>query len=237
MAPGALLALVGLALVDSTSVGTLVLPLLMLVHPRVSASRVLIYLTTISLFYLAFGVALLTGADLLGDLAADLSGTPGADHLQLATGIGLLLVSFWPDTAWAKRAAARRKAEGAPPRAQTWADAIATSEGKVSTVIGVALVAGLIEAASMVPYLGAVALISTSDLGPGGRLGVLAGYVMVMALPALLLLLVRLSLHQRAEPTLRRLSAWLAARAGGAVWWVIGIIGFLLAADAATRIF
>lgn len=236
MALAALLGLVALALVDSTSVGTLVLPLLMLVHPRVSASRVLIYLATISAFYLVLGIALLAGADLLGEVGATLSGNATVDRVQLAVGAGLFLVSFWPDTPSAKRAKERREAEGVPPRAQRWADAVATSEGRIGTVIGVALVAGLIEAASMVPYLGAVALISTSDLQTGGRLLVLVGYVLVMALPAVLLLLVRLALRRRAEPTLARFSGWMAARTRGAIWWVIGIIGFLLAGDAVTRL-
>lgn len=237
MGSAALLGLAALALVDSTSVGTLVLPLLMLVHPRVRPARVLLYLATISLFYLALGGALLAGADLVVGLGSALDGGGTVDLVQLGVGLALLLLSFWPDTPWAKRNAARREAAGEPGRAQRWADLVATSAGRPRAVVGVALAAGLIEAASMVPYLGAVALISTSDLGSTASFSVLVAYVALMTLPALVLLGLRVALHERITSRLTHLSAWLTARTSSALWWVIGIVGFLLAADAASRVF
>ncbi len=54
--------LAGLALVDSTSFGTLVIPLVLLVQPRVQAARIAVYLATIGTFYLALGLVLLGGA-------------------------------------------------------------------------------------------------------------------------------------------------------------------------------
>lgn len=44
--------LIGLALVDSTSLGTLVMPVWMIAHPRLRPSRVVLYLATIALFLL-----------------------------------------------------------------------------------------------------------------------------------------------------------------------------------------
>ena len=52
--------LAGLALLDSTSTGTLTIPAVMLLQPRVRFSRILGYLTTISLFYWGLGLALTT---------------------------------------------------------------------------------------------------------------------------------------------------------------------------------
>ncbi len=237
----ALLALAGLALVDSTSIGTLVLPVLMLAHPRVRASRVLVYLATISVFYLALGVALLFGADAVADSVADtvssLEGNRTVDVVQLVVGAGLVAVSFWPDTPWGKRAKARRLDEPASGRTGRWVDAVAADGAKVSTVVGVALLAGLIEAASMLPYLGAVAIVGSSDLVLPVQVGVLAAYVTVMVLPALALLAVRLAAHDWLAPRLGRVSGLLAGRVGGAIWWVVGIVGFLLVADAASRLF
>ncbi|WP_141015026.1 GAP family protein [Nocardioides sambongensis] len=237
MTIAALLGLIGLALVDSTSVGTLVLPLLMLTHPRMRASRVVVYLATISAFYLALGLALLAGADLLGELGEQVEESRTVDVVQLVVGVGLLVGSFWPDTPWAKRAAERRAADATPGRARRWVDTVAAADSRWSTVVGVALAAGLIEAASMLPYLGAVALISTSGLPPAGQVATLAGYVAVMSLPALILLVARMALHRQVSPTLERLSDWLARRTTGAIWWAIGIIGFLVATDAARRLF
>lgn len=237
----ALLALAGLAIVDSTSVGTLVLPVLMLAHPRVRASRVLIYLTTISGFYLVLGVVLLFGADALADTVADaagsLEGNRAVDVAQLVVGAALLAGSFWPETSWGKRARARRAQDPASGRTGRWADAVAADGARVSTVVGVALVAGLIEAASMLPYLGAVAIVGSSELALPGQVGVLAAYVTVMALPALALLAVRLAAHDWLSPRLGRVSALLTGQMSGAMWWVVGIVGFLLLADAAGRLF
>lgn len=237
----ALLALAGLALVDSTSIGTLVLPVLMLAHPRVRASRVLIYLTTISVFYLVLGVVLLFGADALADTVADaagsLEGNRAVDVVQLVVGAGLLAFSFWPETSWGKRAKARRASDPASGRTGRWVDAVVADGAKVTTVVGVALLAGLIEAASMLPYLGAVAIVGSSDLALPGQVGVLAAYVTVMALPALALLVVRLAAHDWLAPRLGRVSGVLTGQMSGAIWWVVGIVGFLLLADAAGRLF
>ncbi|TYL55191.1 GAP family protein [Nocardioides sp. BGMRC 2183] len=237
MTIAALLGLVGLALIDSTSVGTLVLPLLMLTHPRVRASRVVVYLATIGTFYLLLGLVLLGAADLLSDIGTRLDESRTVDVIQLVVGVCLLVGSFWPDTPWAKRAAEQRAADGTPSRARRWVDTVAAADAQWATVIGIALVAGLIEAAGMLPYLGAVALISTSDLTIAGQVATLAGYVVVMTLPALVLLGLRIALHDRISPLLQRVSDWIGQRTAGAVWWAIGIIGFLLAADAASRLF
>jgi Sap, sulfolipid-1-addressing protein len=237
----ALLALAGLAIVDSTSIGTLVLPVLMLAHPRVRASRVLIYLTTISLFYLALGVLLLVGAGALAATVTDavdsLEGNRAVDVVQLVVGAGLLAVSFWPDTRWGNRARARRAESPASGRTGRWVDTVVADGAKVSTVIGVALVAGLIEAASMLPYLGAVAIVGSSGLALPGQVGVLTAYVAVMVLPALALLAVRFAAHGWLSPRLGRVSAVLTGQMSGVIWWVVGIVGFLLCADAAGRLF
>ncbi len=237
MGTTALLALVGLALVDSTSVGTLVIPVLMLAHPKVRARRVMLYLATISVFYFALGIGLLAGANLLADAWGSLEGNHFVDWAQLVVGALMLGGSFWPDTPWAKQARARRESAGRPSRASRWAEAMTGDESGPSMTLGIALVAGLIEAASMLPYLGAVALIASSDLGFPARITVLAVYVLVMALPALVLLGVRLAAHNLLTPWLERLSAWLGGRVGGTLWWVVGILGFLLLADAAGRLF
>lgn len=58
----------------------------------------------------------------------------------------------------------------------------------VQLVVGVALVAGLVEVASMLPYLAAIGFLSQSSLSLPGRAGLLVGYCLVMVTPALLLM-------------------------------------------------
>ena len=236
MTPTVLLALAGLALVDSTSIGTLVLPLLMLVHPRVRADRVVIYLATLATFYLVLGAVILLVGDSVASALSSLDSSRALDWAQVVVGVGLLVGSFWPDTPWAKAAAQERAASGRPSRAQRWVDTIATGDGRVTTVAGVALVAGLIEAASMLPYLGALVLIGASGVPFVGQVGILAAYNLVMVVPALVLLGARLALRSRADALLERAAAWVGERVGGAVWWVVGIAGFFLAADAVNRL-
>lgn len=221
--------LAALALVDSTSFGTLVLPLVMLALPGIRAGRVLVYLATIAVFYWLLGLALLSGLPALLGLAGGAWQSEGAYWVQLVVGVMLLVISFWPDTPLAKRRAATRAASGRKGR---WERALTDETATVRTVAGVALLAGLVEAASMLPYLGAVGLLTTSSLPWIGQAAVLVAYVVVMCLPALVLLGIRVAAGRRLDPTLERLQAWVRTRSGNAMWWVVGIIGFLIAADA-----
>lgn len=232
--------LIGLALVDSTSFGTLGVPVWMLAHPRPRVSRVLLLFATIGLFYFALGLLLLGGADRLTTWFAQADGSRTVDWVQLVVGVLMLVGSFWPDTPWAKKRAARMAEAAAESptdgRRARWRERVTGPNATVGGVIGVAFVAGLIEAASMLPYLGAIALISTQAAPAAAKVGVLAAYVIVMLLPALGLLALRLALATRIEPVLARLDRWLSRAAGGAIWWIVGILGFFLAADGATRL-
>lgn len=158
--------LAGLALLDSTSFGTLVVPLVLLVQPRVRPARIVLYLATIGAFYLCLGLVLLGGA------------------------------------AWAR----------------------ATSMG-----VGDALSsAGLIEAASMLPYLAAIGILTTADVSFATGAAVLTGYVAVMLLPAALLLLVRVVSGPRLESPLTRLRDGVVRHTAGSLGWILGAVGVLL---------
>lgn len=53
-----------LALIDSTSFGTLLIPIWLLLHPgRIRSGRILVFLFTVAAFYFAVGVAVVLGAD------------------------------------------------------------------------------------------------------------------------------------------------------------------------------
>ncbi|MGL5861894.1 MAG: GAP family protein [Phycicoccus sp.] len=232
--------LAGLALADSTSFGTLGIPLVMLVHPRVRAGLIALHLAVLAAFYWLLGLVLLLAAErvtvLLDGLGERLDGNRTVDVVQLVVGAGMLAGSFGPDTPWAKRRAAARTARG-DGRQASMRERIAGDRATARAVVAVALLAGLVEAASMLPYLGAVGLITASGVSMPVGAGVLAGYVLVMSLPALVLLGARLAFAARVAPLLERLDAWMTRSTSGAVWWIVGIVGFFVAADAAGRLF
>ncbi len=229
--------LVVLALVDSTSAGTLGIPVWMLARQRIRTRPVLGYLATIALFYWVLGVSLLLGIDALTRVVGRLGDNPVVLWAQLVTGAALLAVSFLFDEKPAARRRARREARGVGPnRVERLKLAVVGEQATTRAVVVLALVAGVIEAASMLPYLAAMGLLTSSGLALGTQLVVLVGYVVVMAAPALVLLALRIGLARAVEPLLGRINAWFASRSDAMIGWVLGIVGVLLALDAADRL-
>ncbi|WP_083733679.1 GAP family protein [Actinomadura sp. CNU-125] len=111
------LALAGLALLDSTSFGTLLIPIWLLLTPgRVRTGRIAVYLLTVAAFYFCVGVLLVVGADAAAaavrDVLADVP-APALRSLQLAFGVFLV--------AWSYRLEARARAgEGEPGKLRRW---------------------------------------------------------------------------------------------------------------------
>jgi hypothetical protein len=228
---GTLAALAGLAIVDSTSVGTLVIPLWMMLDPRFRAPLFFVYLGTVAGFYFLVGVVLTAGAGTLRGLAAD-----GGDALlwvQLVVGASLFALSFRYEP---KRIRRRRARLAGPGPAERWQARLSTSQGSYRAMVVLALAAAGIEVLSMVPYLAAIATITASGVGAPVWLPVLAGYVVVMVLPAVVLLGIRLAVHDRIRPALEVISGWMSRRMEEALGWVLAIVGFFLTADAVTRL-
>lgn len=265
-----LVPLAGLALVDSTSVGTLLIPLwLMLVPGPLRVRRMLLFLATVAGYYLLLGLALLAGATWLSDALAGFLTTPAATWLQLALGVALFAGSFVigpnrprearipvgdaPGTGEAPAAVAGSPssearapgesgsgepdspAAGRTPRVARWRARAMSDTGSVGALMALAVGAAVIETATMVPYLSAIALITREGLPAVTAAGLLAGYCLVMILPALVLLVLRWAAARLVERPLRRLEGWLSRNAAETTAWIVGIVGFLLAADALSR--
>ncbi|MFI6515664.1 GAP family protein [Spirillospora sp. NPDC050679] len=227
MSAALLLSLAGLALLDGTGVGTLFIPVWLLLAPgRIQAGRVLIYLGVLAAFYFAVGLLVVSGAG----SAVEALGRAGDGRAvlwgQLAVGVGLFALSFRFDPK-------RRKHRGGISR---WRERVTAGSSSAGWPVGLALSVGLVEVATMLPYLGAIAMLSASDLGTAAAAGLLAAYCLVMVLPAGALLVARTTVASRAEPVLRRLNAWISDKGAGAVGWLLAIAGFLVARDAAARL-
>ena len=219
-----LLALPVLALVDSTSFGTLLIPAWLMTSRHVLVQRLLLYLAVVASLYWVLGLALAFGlAAVWADLSAALDTTP-ARSAQLALGLLLLVFALLPR---------RWRPAGRPGRVLRWRDEQLREGASVRPLLVLALVAFALEALTMLPYLGAVALLAAADLSGPVTAGLLSAYCLVMVLPALLLLAVRGLAARRVDPLLGRLER-LAARGGTeATLWAMFIVGFLLARDAA----
>ncbi|MGJ5827760.1 GAP family protein [Streptomyces ossamyceticus] len=222
------LSLAGLALLDSTSVGTLFIPVWLLLAPgRFNVGKVLVYVVTITVFYFGVGLAVVHGADNLFSVAGEALDARTGLWIQFGVGVGLFLLSFRFDPE-------RREKRGRNDTGK-WRDRVG-AHSSAPWMVGLALLAGLAEVATMLPYLGAISMLTTSGLHTVEITALLAGYCLVMVVPAVLLLAGRVLLRSAVDPALERMNDWISRRATGATGWVLAISGFLVARDAAARL-
>ncbi|MCD0443388.1 GAP family protein [Glycomyces sp. A-F 0318] len=238
--------LAALALIDSTSFGTLLIPIWLLLAPgRVRAGRMLVYLGTIAAFYFVVGLAVALGATaFVGDIGALLD-TRAASWVQLVLGAGLILLSFRFDPKKQKEGGGRvarwrERALGIDETGETGETGAAagtrTRRGSVLSLAGLAAGAAALEVATMLPYLAAIGMVTAAGLGAAGTTAAMAAYCAVMVLPALVLLAARLVARDAVEPLLQRINDWMTKHATSTTGWVIAIVGFLLLRDAAMRL-
>lgn len=132
-----------------------------------------LYLATITVFYFVVGVALLLGINSALTVIGSVFESRTALIVQLLAGAALIVLSFRFDA----RKRARRPKRSWEPK-----------NGSAGSMVGLALTAGIVEITSMVPYIAAIGMLIGSDLSTLARIGIIAGYTTVMALPALALL-------------------------------------------------
>lgn len=268
MTPETILQLGVLALVDSTSIGTLVIPvwLLMRRDAERTTGKVATYLGAGGVFYFLVGLLLLSGAAglgrVLGGGVGSLLELPAVQVVMVAAGAGMLIWSFkdtsfqgtraqtavqaatgqagtqepgtsgTTETTGSTETPGTARATAAQQRSQAtehrWQHRIGKALNSRGGLLGLALLAGVLELPTMLPYLAAVGLLTSSGIGWTASAGVLGLYCLVMLLPAALLVLSRWLLGKHLDGPLQRLRAWLSKASGEAVLWIVGIVGFLL---------
>lgn len=230
-----------LALVDGLSVGTLLIPLFFLIAPgKPRVRRILLYLGTITAFYLAVGVLFMTGIVSAIHIGRDFLASTAGQVALLAVGLALLGSGIWMGVADSRR---KKRAKAGDldalrgsGRLLRWREQLlADGTGRIA-VMGVALGAGLVEVATMLPYLIGMTMLADAPLGGPARFAMLAGYCLVMIVPALLLLLLRVVAADAVERPLTRFTGWMQRTGAENSSWLFGIIGFLLARAAWTQL-
>ena len=249
------LALAVLAVVDGLSVGTLLIPVFLLLSPgRVRAGRILLYLVTIAVFYLVVGLLFLWGLVNLVDVASGFLSSPTGMTLRLLVGVGLIVVAFTMPTrpreqvATATGAAApadpAQAASPVPPpgaaptggRLTRWRERLLDPGTRRTAVMGVAVAAGLVEVATMLPYIVAMTMLADAGVGAPFRVVALVGYCALMVAPAVVLLVLRIVAAPLVQRPLQRFATWMERTGPETTAWIIGIIGFLVARAAASEL-
>lgn len=264
-----------LALIDGLSVGTLLIPVFLLLHPgRVHARRILLYLGTIAAFYLLVGLLFLWGLVNLVDVASDFLASPAGLIIRLLVGGALLITAFVMPTGDKSAAAASPSASlsasasvlpgtdlptayeasgssittpppapaaVAEPRARAgritrWRERLLDPRTRGTAVMAVAVAAGLVEVATMLPYIVAMTMLADAGIDTPLRVLSLVGYCALMILPAVVLLVLRLVAAPLVQRPLERFAAWMERTGAENTAWIIGIIGFLIARSAATEL-
>ena len=210
-------AIVGLAVVDSINPSALLATIALLLRGRSARPLVAVYVAAILVTYFAIGLALTLGLGLTPEAVL------ASDAAYLAQGaIGAAMLAY--AVAVPGRGRHRDRDPATHPKLA------AVRRPAAVFALGVAVTA--LELPTALPYLGAVGAITRADLAVGDWLPLLGVYNLIFVLPPLVLLAAHVALGDRAGALLERLRARLGGAAREGLLWLLGLVGFVLLADA-----
>lgn len=231
-----------LALIDSTSFGTLLIPLWLMLSPgRLRAGRVLTYLAVVAGAYALLGLALLAAMVTVGEAALEqlesLRDQPAFLVAQTALAAGLIWYSLRLDPmteAGKERKRRREHARGGTGRVSRFRERAVGegARGGLGALLALALAAVGLEIATLVPYLAGIGLVAGFAPEPPTSVALILLYCAVMITPALLLLLGRILAHRLLGGVLRRLEEFLSRHANGTIALVLFLLGLFLGMNA-----
>jgi cytochrome c biogenesis protein CcdA len=208
-------AIVGLAVVDSINPSALLATIVLLLRGKPARPLVAVYVAAILVTYFAVGLALTLGLGLTPRALVE------SDAAYLAQGVlGAAMLAY----AVLAPGRGRQRGPAAGPRLP------AVRRPAAVFALGVAVT--FLELPTALPYLGAVGAITRADLAVGDWLPLLAAYNLIFVLPPLALLAAHVVLGDRAGALLERLRTRLGAATREGLLWLLGLVGFLLLADA-----
>jgi cytochrome c biogenesis protein CcdA len=227
MGPDLVLPVYGLALLDTLSPATIGISIYLLLTAGPRTGRLLVgYLVTVALFYFCLGTALMAGLGTVVDSFGDALDSRTAYLVQAGVGAALFIGCWFVPTT--KKTADDGDGGG-------WAGRPERRAGRAQTVpamVGLGVTTGLLEAATALPYLAAIGLMTSAGLNPAQWAPLLAGYTLIMVLPGVALFLVWRVAGERVRARFERFRDWLRANSGETLAWIMGIAGVMLASDA-----
>lgn len=222
MGPDVILPVYGLALLDTMSPATIGISIYLLLTGGSRTPRLLFsYLATVALFYFCLGIALMAGLGAVVDSLGDAANSRTAYLIQAAVGAALFIGAWVVPTK-------KKDDSGGSGRSERRAGRVRT----VPAMVGLGVTTGLLEAATALPYLAAIGLMTSNELSPAQWVPLLAGYNAIMVAPGVLLFLVWRVAGERVRSRFERFRDWLRASSAETLSWIMGIVGFLLVSDA-----
>ncbi|MFD1426073.1 cytochrome c biogenesis protein CcdA [Kroppenstedtia sanguinis] len=210
-----LLSVGALALLDTLSPTTLGVTVYMLLSERDKvAGRLLVYLTTVASFYFMVGVFLMLGLDTVTDAFSGLGNNALLSRIMTILGLGLLIGSFFIPT---KQSAPKVRK---PKSKSSFA------------MVALGLTTGLVEVGTALPYFAAVGIMTAAHLHPLEWLPMLAGYNVIMVLPALILMSGHFLFKGRLQGPLEKIRLSIEKNSGSTLSWMMTIAGLILLINA-----
>lgn len=230
MTPPLAIVIIGLALVDSTSLGMSLIPLWLLLSPgKLSKSRISAYLVTLTAAYLIMGIVVAAGAkSVFESMRAWIDGVPDAVLMSVQALAGLLIVAFGL-TLLVRNL---RDTDGAATKALLRWRNEAMTVGSSRGLVRLALVAFAVEFATMIPYVGAIGAMVDAQMSWPSIVWWVAVYCVVMMTPAFIMTALRISFGGRIDPFLQKLDDWLERHMGTVSGAGLILLGALVAGAA-----
>ena len=222
------LVLIGLALLDSLSAGTLLIPvILLIVWQRMRLAPYLTYLGTIALSYFAIGYALFFGLRRAVDAVARVTSEEWFGWAMLV--LGVLLAAYGILSPNPKK---RTVEEVLKSRSEETERASAG----LAAMVGLAMGAAVIEVATMLPYLAATGIMQSLSVPPVAQVLILALYCVVMIAPALIIGAVFAAYGDKAYNRIAKAIPRLEYETKITVLWVAAIVGIVLTVRSANQL-
>lgn len=225
------LSLLALALVDSLSMGTLVIPLVLLLkwrHVRVAPYGA--YLATIAASYFLIGTALFFGMRGVMEIFSQVAVTAWFSWTLLVLGAALFIFGvFSPNPV-------KKTAEEIMDAREQQADQKIRQSAGLLGIVSLAVGAAVLEAATMLPYLAAIGIIQSLPAPFAVQLGVLGLYCLVMVAPAVLIGCVARLWGDRVFEKIFTIMPRLEYEAKVTLLWVAAIVGVLMVRNSAIQL-
>jgi hypothetical protein len=212
-----MLAISGLAVIESLNPSALVVTIALLSRPK-PTTRVLAYAAGIFCVFFSVGVAAVLGGQGVLDFIKQLRHRELAYAIQFPLGLGLL--------GWATRALRKPLPLDQPSRLQT------APHGTPGSIFLLGVGVTMIEALTAFPYFGAIALLLDAEIPRHESIMALVAFNLFFITPPLLLLWTTITLGRRAPAFLERVRSIIEHEGRLLMLWLFTIAGTYLTLDA-----